>query len=173
MEGRTNSSRRPARIAPSMTEVCTDRCTTAMPPRLRRARQATWLPCDAPLVRNHVRRAPHASAARANACCTAASNMACAVTERAPRPLRAASRAASPDPGGGRWSGGCSTVKNRTLPDCCRFGPKTGTPARFGCSIRITNSAAAGPSQWHETAADTQRFALLQPGQFLQQAAAE
>ena len=40
------------------------RWVTTSLPRWASASRATWLPCEAPLTRNQVRLAPHASAAR-------------------------------------------------------------------------------------------------------------
>ena len=49
-------------------EEWTLRWTTTPRPTWRSARQAAWLPCEAPLTRNQLRRAPHASAASRWAC---------------------------------------------------------------------------------------------------------
>ena len=56
----------PTATRPSIVLEWTLRCTTTCSPACASARHATWLPCEAPLMRNHVRRAPHASAA---SCC--------------------------------------------------------------------------------------------------------
>ena len=61
--GATKVGRSPARTIPSIVLAWTVRCTTTRSPRCAMARQAATLPCEAPLVRNHVRRAPQASAA--------------------------------------------------------------------------------------------------------------
>ncbi len=46
-----------------MTLEWTFRCTTTRRPAWRTARQPAWFPCEAPLIRNQLRRAPQASAA--------------------------------------------------------------------------------------------------------------
>src|SRR3954452_13848637 len=66
--GAMNVGRSPDSTRPSIVEEWQLRCTTTSRPRWASAMQATWLHCDAPPVTNHVRCAPHASAASACAC---------------------------------------------------------------------------------------------------------
>ncbi len=61
--GATKDGRSPLRTSPSITEEWTLRCTIAASPRWARAMQIAWLPPEAPLTRNQLRRAPQASAA--------------------------------------------------------------------------------------------------------------
>ena len=58
ISGATNVGRSPERTSPSTVLECTFRCTTTRSPRCASARQAAWLPCEAPLIRNQ--RAPRA-----------------------------------------------------------------------------------------------------------------
>ena len=53
--------------SPSTSEACELRWATTRVPSGASARHSAWLPCVAPLVRNHVRAAPWASAARRSA----------------------------------------------------------------------------------------------------------
>ena len=62
--GATNVGRRPDSTSASIVLEWALRWTTTSRPRWASVSSATWLPCDAPLTRNHARRAPHASAAR-------------------------------------------------------------------------------------------------------------
>ena len=64
--GATNAGSSPAITSPSIVEEWTFRCTTTRDPEWRSVTQAAWFPCDAPLIRNQLRRAPQASAA---SCC--------------------------------------------------------------------------------------------------------
>ena len=66
--GATNAGRSPDTIRPSIVLECTLRCTTTLVPDCASARQAAWLPCEAPLIRNQLRAAPQASAASSWAC---------------------------------------------------------------------------------------------------------
>ena len=61
--GATNVGRSPDRISASIVLECALRWITTRSPACASVSSATWLPCDAPLIRNQVRRAPHASAA--------------------------------------------------------------------------------------------------------------
>ena len=61
--GATNVGLSPDRMTPSIVLECALRCTTIASPRCAKVSAAAWLPCDAPLIRNQVRPAPHASAA--------------------------------------------------------------------------------------------------------------
>ena len=63
ISGATKTGRRPDTISPSIVLEWTLRCTTTCSPPCASARQAAWLPCEAPLIRNQVRSAPHACAA--------------------------------------------------------------------------------------------------------------
>ena len=65
--GATKLGRPPESTSPSITDACELRCTTTGAPSGASARQSAWLPCVAPLVRNHVRAAPCASAASCSA----------------------------------------------------------------------------------------------------------
>jgi len=66
MSGVTKVATIPEMASPSMTDECTLRCATSEPPSPVIAMHAVRLPWLDPLVRNHVRLAPHASAARAS-----------------------------------------------------------------------------------------------------------
>ena len=66
--GATKAGRSPDTIRPSIVLEWTLRCTTTSLPDCASARQAAWLPCEAPLIRNQLRAAPHASAASSCAC---------------------------------------------------------------------------------------------------------
>ena len=68
ISGATKLGRRPLSTRPSITEEWTLRWTTTRSPTWASARQVVWLPCEAPLTRNQVRRAPQASAASSCAC---------------------------------------------------------------------------------------------------------
>ncbi len=63
----TNVGIPPLRTSPSTTDACELRCATTWVPSGASARQSAWLPWVAPLVRNHERRAPYASAASSSA----------------------------------------------------------------------------------------------------------
>ena len=65
---RRTSGRSPERISASIVLECALRCTTTSPPRCASASPAARLPCEAPLIRNQARLAPHASAASRWAC---------------------------------------------------------------------------------------------------------
>ena len=56
--GGTQVGRPPLSTSPSITDACALRCTTTGAPSGASARQSAWLPCVAPLVRNHERAAP-------------------------------------------------------------------------------------------------------------------
>ena len=60
-----HEARAHARSGPARRSCSSGRCAGPRPRRRRGGASAgaTWLPCEAPLIRNHVRRAPHASAA--------------------------------------------------------------------------------------------------------------
>ena len=62
--GAANVGRMPDRTSASIVLEWALRCTITSSPRWASARPAARLPCEAPLTRNHARRAPHASAAR-------------------------------------------------------------------------------------------------------------
>ena len=66
--GAAKVGRMPLSTRPSITEEWTLRWTTTSAPAWASARQIVWLPCEAPLIRNQVRRAPQAPAARSWAC---------------------------------------------------------------------------------------------------------
>ena len=66
--GATKVGRIPLRTRPSITEEWTLRWTTTGSPPWASARQVVWLPCEAPLIRNQVRRASQAPAASRCAC---------------------------------------------------------------------------------------------------------
>ena len=66
--GATKLGRIPFSTSPSITEEWTLRCTTTSSPMWPSAIEVAWLPCEAPLIRNQVRRAPQASAASSCAC---------------------------------------------------------------------------------------------------------
>ena len=66
--GETKVGRIPFSTSPSITEEWTFRCTTTWSPMWPSAIEVAWLPCEAPLIRNQVRRAPQASAASSWAC---------------------------------------------------------------------------------------------------------
>ena len=59
--GAAKLGRMPLRTRPSITEEWTLRWTTTRSPECASARQIVWLPCEAPLIRNQVRRAPQAA----------------------------------------------------------------------------------------------------------------
>ena len=61
--GAANVGRMPDNTSASIVLECALRCTTIRSPRWASARPAARLPCEAPLIRNHARLAPHASAA--------------------------------------------------------------------------------------------------------------
>ncbi len=65
--GATNAGTPPDSTSPSITEACELRCSTTRSPGPASARHSAWLPCVAPLVRNHERAAPCASAASCSA----------------------------------------------------------------------------------------------------------
>ena len=65
--GATKVGRPPESTSPSITDACELRCTTTGAPSGASVRHSAWLPWVAPLVRNHVRAAPCASAARISA----------------------------------------------------------------------------------------------------------
>ena len=56
--GATQVGKPPESTSPSITEACALRCTTTGAPSGASARQSAWLPCVAPLVKNHERAAP-------------------------------------------------------------------------------------------------------------------
>ena len=56
--GATKAGMPPLSTSPSTTEACELRCATTIAPSGASARHSAWLPCVAPLVRNHERRAP-------------------------------------------------------------------------------------------------------------------
>ena len=66
--GATNVGRRPETTSASIVLECALRWTTASRPMCASVSIATWLPCEAPLTRNQLRRAPQAAAASACAC---------------------------------------------------------------------------------------------------------
>ena len=65
--GGTKAGTPPESTSPSTSEACELRWATTCAPSGASARHSAWLPCVAPLVRNHVRAAPWASAARRSA----------------------------------------------------------------------------------------------------------
>ena len=65
--GGTKAGTPPESTSPSTSDACEFRCATTRVPSGASARQSAWLPCVAPLVKNHVRAAPWASAARRSA----------------------------------------------------------------------------------------------------------
>ena len=56
--GATHVGRPPLSTKPSITDAWQLRCTTTRAPSGASARQTAWLPCVAPLVKNHERAAP-------------------------------------------------------------------------------------------------------------------
>ena len=58
LAARPTSAGRRESTRPSITDACALRCTTTGAPSGASARQSAWLPCVAPLVRNHERAAP-------------------------------------------------------------------------------------------------------------------
>ncbi len=56
--GATNVAEPPLRISPSIRLACELRCSSTWVPGGASARHKAWLPWEAPLVRNHVWRAP-------------------------------------------------------------------------------------------------------------------
>ena len=66
--GATKVGRIPFSTSPSMIDEWTLRCTTIWSPMWASAIEVAWLPCEAPLIRNQLRFAPQASAARSWAC---------------------------------------------------------------------------------------------------------
>ena len=105
--GATNLGRSPERTRPSMTDEWTLRWTTTRSPRCASARQIAWLPPEAPLTRNQLRRAPQASAASRCACwngCRAGSgpmSMPSMPAGKSSRRSRLADRLAQPRVGAG------------------------------------------------------------------------